>query len=181
MGRCPDLDGNFVFDCDETIAKNYAFDQDTSDWSTETNLVVTWQPIDADSHSDSGSLSVQDTFTSDIDGSLMLGARQCIPVSEQATYAFAVEVSVPDGATGTTAGFQLLVYNDDNCMGSLVDIASSDVVRGSSWNVVALTKLTPKFAKSVVMRLVSLKPYREAPNGVLFDNVLVHPVSSSGQ
>lgn len=176
VGRCPDLDDDFVFDCDETIANNYAFDKDASEWTTETNLVLSWQPLDAEGHSGSGSLGVQDTFTTDMDGSLMLGGRQCLPVNEQTNYEFAVQVSVPDGATGTSAGMQIIVYNDDNCTGSMVDLSSSMVVSGSTWNTVSFQHPTPKFAKSLVLRLVSIKPYREAPSNVLFDNVLVHPV-----
>jgi hypothetical protein len=178
IGRCPDLDDNFVFDCDETIVNNYAFDKDASDWTTETNLVLSWQPIDAEDRADSGSLAVEDTFTTDMDGTLMLGGRQCMPVNEQTNYEFAVEVSVPDGATGTSAGMQILVYNDDNCMGSMVDLASSMVSSGSTWSTVSFQHPTPKFAKSLVLRLVSIKPYREAPSNVLFDNVLVHPIAN---
>ncbi len=176
MGRCPDLDDNFVFDCDETIANNYAFDKDASEWTTETNIVLSWQPLDAMGRSDSGSLGVQDTFTTDADSSLMLGGRQCLPVDEQTNYEFAVQISVPDGATGTTAGMQIIVYNADNCMGSMLDLASSPVVSGSSWNVVSFQHTMPQFAKSLVLRLVSIKPDREAPSTVMFDNVLVHPI-----
>jgi hypothetical protein len=181
IGRCPDLDGNFVFDCDETIAKNYGFDQDTSDWSAETNIALACQVLDAAGHPDSGSLAVEDTFTSDMEGGSMLGADQCMAVNEQTLYAFAVQVSVPDGATGTTAGFQLIFYDDDNCMGSKVGIVTSPVVSGSSWNVAKLVRPTPKLTKSLLMRLVTIKPYREAPNSVLFDNVLVHRVSASSE
>lgn len=181
MGRCPDLDDNFVFDCDETIAKNYAFDEDSSEWSAETNIELAWQVLDAAGHSDSGSLAVEGTFTSDMDGGSMLGADQCIPVKEQTLYAFAVQVSVPDGAPGTTAGFQLVIYDGEDCTGSKMGIATSPVVSGSSWNVAKLIHPMPKLAKSLIMRLVSIKPYREAPNSVLFDNVLVHPVSASSE
>jgi hypothetical protein len=179
VGRCPDLDDNFVFDCDETIVKNAAFDKDSSDWGSETSLIVTWQTLDALGHSDSGSLGVEDTYTDDLDSTLMLGATQCIPVDAEATYEFAVQVSVPDGAPGTSAGFQLIVYDHDDCSGSQVDIATSNVVSGSQWKVVQLSHQMPTGSKGVLLRLVTIKPYREAPSNVLFDNVLVHPIVAS--
>jgi hypothetical protein len=77
---------------------------------------------------------------------------------------------------GTTAGFQLIIYDKDDCTGSKLDIANSAMVSGSDWKVVPLTHPMPTLARSLVLRLASIKPYREAPNGVLFDNLLVHPV-----
>ncbi len=176
VGRCPDLDDNFVFDCDETIVKNAAFDKDTSDWTAETNLVVSWETTDALDHSNSGSLGVKDTFTTDMDGGLMLGADQCIPVDAGTNYVFAVEVSVPSLATGSTGGFQLVAYDDDACMGAQTDVASSPVVVNADWEAVQKTYTPQAPTKSVLMRLVSIKPFRDEPNDVLFDNVLVHAV-----
>jgi hypothetical protein len=40
----------------------------------------------------------------------------------------------------------------------------------------ALTYLTPTSGKSVNVRLLWIKPYRQDPVTVLFDNVLVHQV-----
>jgi hypothetical protein len=176
-GRCPDLDDDNVLDCDETIAKNPSFDADASDWSTETNVVLSWQSDDATNQPDSGSLAVEDTFTTDMDGKLMCGARQCIQIDGGKTYRIMVQVSTPSESPNTQAGFQILAYDDKNCSGSMVDLVDSSFVGGPGWQVADKTYTAQNIAKSMVVRLVSVKPYSDAPNKVLFDNVLVRQLA----
>jgi len=172
--RCPDLDGNGVLDCDETLVKNAAFDKDTVGWSIETGSELAWENEDGWDHDDSGALGVTNQVVETIEGNSLTGARQCFPVSGAAVYTFAVQISMPDYAGETKAGMQLNLFDNDACAGELLDHPTTNWVKGSAWNVAQITYLTPAKAKSAMLRLVAMKPFRQAPVAVLFDNVLGH-------
>lgn len=175
MGHCPDLDGNGVSDCDETVITNAAFDTDASGWTSETNVSLEWVANDAGGVSDSGSLGVSNTLEVTQDGSLMVGAHQCQPVNGATVYDFRTQISVPDEAPDTSGGFQITLFDGPKCTGNTLDTRSSEsFTQGSAWKVAELTYLTPTVAKSVSLRLVSIKPFVQPPVTVLFDNVLMH-------
>jgi hypothetical protein len=171
--RCPDLDLNGVPDCDETIVENPTFDTDADAWQAEENVATAWENADAHDNDESGSLLVENQIEEDRDGGSMLGVRQCFEASAGVFYRFAVEVKVPESAPATQGGFQLLAYDGVACAGTVVKGVSSSLVRGSGWNVTELTYPAPEGTQSIALRLVSVKPYRESPVEVLFDNVLV--------
>jgi hypothetical protein len=173
-GRCPDLDDNGVLDCDETLIHNASFDVDTTGWSAETNVSLEWISTDAEGRTDSGSLGLSDTFEMMQDGSLMVGAHQCQPVNEASVYRFITQISVPGDAPDTRAGFQILLYDGPECTGMTLDTQTSVLTQGSGWQLADLTYQTPTTAKSVGLRLVSVKPFGDPPVTVLFDNVLMH-------
>jgi hypothetical protein len=175
-GRCPDLDDNGVLDCDETILKNPAFDKDVASWSNDVDMDLAWEDEDATGQDASGALAATSDFHLDQDGSKLLGARQCFPVAPARVYEFGAQIFVPEDAGETRATLQLLVYDGPSCSGEIVhNKMSSDLVGASSdWQPARLTYLTPTSAKSINLRLISIKLFREDPVTVLFDNVLVH-------
>jgi hypothetical protein len=174
--RCPDLDDNGVLDCDETILKNPAFDRDVESWSNDVDMDLAWEDADATGQDASGALGATSEFRLDQDGSKLLGARQCVPVAPARVYEFGAQIFVPEDAGETRATVQLLVYDGPSCSGDIVDNKmSSDLVGASpDWQPARLTYLTPTSAKSINLRLISIKLFREDPVTVLFDNVLVH-------
>jgi hypothetical protein len=172
--RCPDLDGNGVLDCDETLVKNASFDEDATGWSLETGSELAWEDKDGWDHDDSGSLGVTNQVVETIEGNALTGARQCFPVSGGTVYTFAVQISMPDYAGDTKAGMQLNLFDNAACAGNLLDHPTTNWVKGSAWNVAQITYLTPPKAKSAMLRLVAMKPFRQTPVAVLFDNVLGH-------
>jgi hypothetical protein len=174
--RCPDLDDNGVLDCDETILKNPAFDRDVASWSNDVDMELAWEDEDATGQAASGALGATSDFRVDQDGSKLLGARQCFPVAPARVYEFGAQIFVPEDAGETRATVQLLVYDGPSCSGDIVDNKmSSDLVGASpDWQPARLTYLTPTSAKSINLRLISIKLFREDPVTVLFDNVLVH-------
>jgi len=174
-GGCPDLDRDCVSDCEETLVENASFNRDTTGWFPDDNLNVGWSTNDTIGHPSSGVLGAENLFTADQEGSLMLGASQCVSIIGGLNYVFLAQVSVPSDAGDTDAGFQLLFYDTAQCTGERIDVTVSTLVNKSVWQVVSLAYRAPLAAKSVAMRLVVRKPYRQAPAAVLFDNVLVRP------
>lgn len=110
------------------------------------------------------------TTVAEQDGSVMLGARQCFPASGGTVYHYAVEISVPD-EEGMRAAFQVITYDNPACTGAVLDTVNSSYIEGAHWNLTELTYLTPSKAKSMALRLVSIKPFRLDPVPVLFDSI----------
>jgi len=172
--RCPDLDGNGVLDCDETLVENASFQKDAKGWSKETGSDLAWEDKDGWDHDDSGSLGVTNQVVEAMEGNSLMGVRQCFPVSGGAVYTFAVQISIPDYAGETKAGMQINLFDSADCAGTVLDHPTTNWVKGSSWNVAQITYLSPPAAKSAMLRLVAMKPFRQTPVAVLFDNVLGH-------
>ena len=171
--RCPDIDGNHVLDCDETLAKNGSFDDDVSNWMNDSGVASSWRDIDSHDGDDSGSLALEIQTVADQDGNVMLGTRQCFSAAGGAVYYYGVEISVPESAEDYRAGFQLLIHDSPACSGQPVDKVDSNYIEGSSWSVAQITYLTPTSTKSIALRLIAIKPFRAEPVNVRFDNVLV--------
>lgn len=171
--RCPDLDGNDVLDCDETLAQNASFDESTASWTSESSLELTWAKDDAHDTEESGSLAAENQLVTQQEGSALLGARQCLSLSGKTTYLVAAEISVSEDAPEAQGGIQLLVNDAPDCAGAVLEVVTSNFVRGPEWSVSALSYASNERAKSAAVRLVALKPYRDSPGEVHFDNVLV--------
>lgn len=174
-GACPDLDDDGVPDCTQTQITNAAFATDAAAWTPEPGVTLAWVSADAGGASDSGALGVTDSVQKDQDGSLMTGATQCQAVTGGGVYRFTTEVSVPNDAPNTSAGFQIIVSDGPRCTGTTLDTRTSMLARGSAWQLGDITYRTPTSAQSVNVRLVSVKPFADPPVTVLFDNVLMHP------
>jgi hypothetical protein len=170
---CPDLDRNLVADCEETIARNPAFDVDVESWSSETGLELSWSESDARDKDDSGALAVENQTVDSQSGTTMIGARQCFSVLGGAAVSVAAEVSVLDESAQAQGGFQLIPYQGPSCAGMALAPVSSNLVNGSEWSVAERTYITTLATRSVAVRLIALKPFSDPPVQVLFDNVLV--------
>jgi hypothetical protein len=172
---CPDLDGNNQADCNETQVRNATFDFDTENWSSpQGGIALAWEDTDAHAGERSGSLSVENLMSVDIDGSSVVGARQCFPVSGGADYRMAAEISVPELGIEGSGGLQLVFYDEVGCTGELVGAPVSSFANpGPAWRAVTLEHYAPPEAKSGSLRLVSVKLFRDTAFKVLFDNVLV--------
>jgi hypothetical protein len=172
---CPDIDGNSVLDCDETLAENGSFNANVARWANDSGVVTSWRDTDAHAATGSGSLALEIGIVAEQDGSMMLGTRQCFPASGGTVYYYGVEISVPEDAEGYRAGFQLLVHDKPACSGDPIDRLESNLVEATDWSVAEKTYLTSTLAQSVTLRLLAIKPFRADPAKVRFDNVLVRP------
>jgi hypothetical protein len=170
---CPDLDDNQVLDCEETIVGNASFDTDTAGWLNENDTELAWEHDDAMGQDDSGSLALESSTELDQDGSKLVGVRQCFPVFGGGIYRFGAQTFVPAEAGTTHAGFQLIVYDSAQCAGTVVGIANSNTVKGAEWTPLMLPYEMPLAGRSCAFRLISVKPFRQPPATVYFDNILV--------
>jgi hypothetical protein len=173
VGRCPDIDGNRVLDCDETLVENATFDRDTAGWLNEDDSELFWDDADAHEMGESGSLVVENRLSVEQDGLVLLGARQCVPLTGGAVYHLAAEISVHDDTSDTQGGLQLLLYDGPDCSGAIIAAVASSFLRASDWNVTSLTYVTPTETASAALRLVVMKPFDAPARRVAFDNVLL--------
>jgi hypothetical protein len=157
------------------MVQNFAFDTDTQLWIEETNLQVDWDEADGEGRANSGSILVQNRSELDRDGSLMMGARQCLPVTGGSVYQFAAQVLVPEQSGQGSAGLQVIFYSKQGCTEHVIDqVMSNFVAPGPDWEVVERNERAPNQAASAMLRLVVIKPFRSPPFKAHFDNVLAH-------
>lgn len=171
---CPDLDANKVADCDETLLQNAHFERDARAWAEDPGLELAWTAADAANSATSGALAVENQTETDLTGSIMVGAHQCVPISGGKIYELAAQVLLPaEPIEGTSGGMQVVFYSDESCAGKVLDSVTSNLVAVTpSWKAVKLTQRAPTVCRSARVRLVSIKSFRQAPSKILFDNVL---------
>jgi hypothetical protein len=172
---CGDIDQDMVDDCAETLLQNSRFDVDASYWLVETLATGVWDPRNARAGASSGSLLISNLAPVDpAPGSFMVGGHQCVQVSADANYEFAVRVLIPDGQGAGEAGVNVQIFGADNCAGSFLQAdtvaTTADV---DAWEVVQGELTMPSGARSMWVRLVVSKPFSQTALAALFDDVLV--------
>ena len=175
---CGDIDNDSVDDCTETLVLNSHFDTDAAQWVAAANAVQAWDARDARSKSGSGSLMVTNQApTMQVDASVIAGTEQCIAVTEAVKYEFAAHVMIPDGQGAGEAGLNLYAFAGDACSGVfLTGLTPGMTKQTGSWVVVEGQLAMPAGARSVVVRLVASKPFKQDKLSALFDDVLVRAV-----
>lgn len=169
---CKDLDSDGVPDCDETLVKNASFDANAASWVADEGVEQGWAQDDADEHASSGSLTLTNTTSEDVNGYTLGGTAQCIPVEETNSYHFVAQMYVSDGQGEGNGGVNLWFFNLPNCEGSIVSATTKLEGVTGQWQLVYANPPTPMDAHSVAVRLVVAKPYRNPKFAVSFDNVL---------
>jgi hypothetical protein len=173
---CPDLDGNGVGDCTETLVMNPGFDTNTASWAAEPGVVISWDGAgDLAQKSGSGALAVlSKTVSQTAPGWFMAGAVQCMPVDPTQTYDFAAELSVGANNGGGSGLLGMFFYTSSDCSGSVMGtfMSSQVTATGMCESLTILSHTPPAGSASVALRLVSIKPFSEPPLTVEFDNVL---------
>lgn len=166
-----------------TLVNNPGFATDTSGWDAEMpSISMSWSSQDATGDSASGSLSVESTLYGTADGVGIRGASQCLQTAPGNAYGFAGDIFIPDGQGagsdgGTydaTAALSIIFYEMSDCTGYSAANFTSDIAsEPGKWGHHAGRAVAPNNAASMVVRLVTLKNFREFEFKALFDNVLV--------
>lgn len=174
-GECPDLNADGILDCKESLVMNPDFRAGLTGWTAELNMRQAFPSMDAMGNPASGSIAVTNANQSDTAvGSTMGGSGQCIPVMGAGTFDLYVQTLVAvDGYT--SSGVVLQFYPSADCSGSLngsfmPGLADQNI---SGWRVLQSIITTPAATRSILLRLVVLKPFKQAPTQALFDNVLL--------
>jgi hypothetical protein len=173
-GPCPDLDGNSVLDCQETLVKNPGFDTDISSWNADFGVNEAWLQSDGQGNSRSGSLDVAFVNTTGSPNSIVAGSSQCVQISGGASYLLAVQLQILNG--GVSNGGAMLdfwSYASTDCSGSIGDVFQGPLVpQAATWTTTMVSHQIPAAMHSVAVRLLALKPGNTQLLQVTFDNVL---------
>lgn len=175
--ECPDLDGNGILDCKESLVTNPDFKSGFEGWTPEVGMLEGFSPNDGDGNPASGSMIVTNGSRSEAAvGSTMGGSGTCVPVTGLTSYGLYLQTFFPSGAIGSAfAGVALRFFASEDCSGPLAGtfmppLAAPDP---SGWRVLQSTAQTPGGTRSMLLRLVILKPFDQPPLQALFDNVLL--------
>ncbi len=167
----------------ETLVDNPGFSKDTFGWAPEDGTVaMTWSDTDAAGNRQSGSISVVNSLFGEAMGTASRGATQCLSTHAGESYAFAVDVFIPksqgDGPDGGmytgNAGLSVIFFTSDRCDEFTLKSFTSGVVEETGvWEHREGKGTTPEGAKSMLVRLVTFKDFREYSFEARFDNVLL--------
>jgi hypothetical protein len=184
---CPDLDGDGVTDCQQTLVKNPGFDDATTSWTAEPGSTVSWTSTDGDANSKSGAIAVTNTDTNVNDapyGTTTTGAFQCVTVDPGSCYQVDVQAYLPSSSGSGAAGFILDYYTSATCADAIpaTVFISPQVTATDSWETVSgKTTQIPLGVAAVAVRLVAVKAVAQASEEALFDNVLLRVAACAAQ
>ncbi|HVU01054.1 MAG TPA: hypothetical protein VHE30_04850 [Polyangiaceae bacterium] len=169
------LDSNPPEGCQGTLVQNSTF-ADESNWTAEPDVTQTWSTKDSTNTSGSGSLSVKNTVYIDVSGTGLAGSTQCIDVSADTTYLVGANVYIAPGQGAGSAAISTWVYDVPGCTGRS-SLTGLSVLAGAvdAWTPTLGAIHTTFDAKSMLVRLVAVKPYKLNAFEVLFDDVRVYP------
>jgi hypothetical protein len=178
---CPDLDGDGVPDCKQTLAQNPGFDSATTGWTAEPATTGSWTSRDGSGNAGSGAIDVVNKDTDPAHapfGTTAAGAYQCLPVTMGACYHVAAQTWIPSGQASLAAGFVLDEHTTADCsQAAAASYTSSQVSSVGAWKTVSgTTTQVPLGVASLALRLVAFKPVAQATAEALFDNVLIRAV-----
>jgi len=172
---CGDLNQDAVDDCSQTLVQNSRFDSAVSGWDAEPSLTQQWDNSNATDKPGSGSLMLSNSApVAQAIGSIVIGSRQCIPVTPTTNYDFAARVMLAAGETSGQAGVNVWLFDDDACQGNLVS-GNTPISGGATgkWTVLSGKFWVPGNVHSMYVRLVAIKPFAQPSLKVLIDDVLV--------
>lgn len=173
--ECPDLDGNQVADCEETLLENASFDANLNDWHEEVNALANWEDEDALGFDASGSVSITNrTVDEERDGLIMRGVWQCVPAEGGKKYQLLTQIRVSTDNEGQGwGGINVWFSEQPDCTGTLVTASTPLLGTTTDWSQTETIADAPVESKSMLVRLVVNKHYQALPVTIDFDNVLI--------
>jgi hypothetical protein len=171
-GPCGDIDQNAVQDCQETVAKNAAFDANADDWLADPGVTKDWKPEDARGKT-SGSVSVTFSTAAANPGWALAAVGQCLPAWGEQEFEVGARSFIPNGQSAGNAQLSLASFGEDDCKGSFLDSATPAMsAQTGSWQALHGSAKLPAGARSVLVRLAASKPGTQASLEVRFDDIL---------
>lgn len=171
--RCGDLDQNSVQDCEETLAKNAAFDTNVDQWFADPGVTKTWRLDEARDGMPSGGLSVTFTTGGASSGWALGAVGQCLPAWTDDVFEVGARCLVPGDQGGGSAQVSLAIFAEDDCKGSLLEsktpVLSAHI---GSWRALHGSVKMPAGTRSVLVRLAAAKPGPQPSLEVHFDDIL---------
>jgi hypothetical protein len=173
---CADLDTDGVADCSVTLVKNATFQSDTSGWTGVAGSSLAWDAKNAVGDDPSGCALLTAQGSTNIDGTSLFRASQCVPVTEnQLMIAYAnawVEASAVDDPA--RAALQVSYFAAEDCSGTATGyfVTPPSAAQGA-WVTIQAGGVTDAGTQSVSVELVGVKPNRAESLNACFDNVMV--------
>lgn len=163
---------------EQLIIDNARFDNNATGWSPDGSSSRTWSNNDATANDASGSLSVTNEYAGAGVGLSSAGSSQCLSLAARSGYHVCVDYRI-DGAAqaGAAAGVNVVLFNEEDCKGT---VSSNHTLPTASeigdWHTLKAQLAAPPLKssfKSMLIKLVSVKPHEEAEQTVLFDNIRI--------
>jgi hypothetical protein len=173
LGDCSGPDG-VGGDCGPTLVQNATFDADVSHWKSEPTASAKWRASNWKGAS-GGSVTVTNVNQIDAGGLGMSGVTQCVPVTPFKQYEVSARAYIPSSQQSGSAGISVWIFEGADCKGSLLDatLSSSTFVK-DAWTLVNGRVTAPARARSMLVRLIGMKPLRQTSLEVWFDAVGVY-------
>lgn len=172
-GGCGDLDQDLVQDCSQTLLGNSRFMTDVAGWTAEKNFTQRWDSRNARAGQASGAISVTSSEVSQSDGLTLGGSAQCLVAEGDKKYVFGARAFIPAGQGGGSAALNVMFFAKDDCADILITgKTTSAVTETNVWRAVEGTFVAPTATRSMLVRLVTVKPYKLPSFEALFDDVL---------
>jgi hypothetical protein len=164
--------------CGANLIRNPRFDQNANEWKAEAMLVQHWDPRDHRGATDSGALSILNSNVVDAanPGLTMVGSAQCLEVRGKTTYALGARLLIPGRQGQGYAAINIWAYADPGCTGAFLEATTTAFVSKTDvWQVSNAEMKTSPATRSLLVRLVAVKPFTAPALEVLFDEVAVRP------
>lgn len=173
---CADLDTDGVADCSVTLVKNATFQSDTSDWAGVMGSSLAWDARNALGDGPSGCALLTAQGSTDVDGTALFRASQCVPVTEgQLVIAYAnawVEASAADDSA--RAELQVSYFAAEDCSGTATGyFVTPPSAATGVWVTIQAGGVTGPATRSALVELIGVKPNRAPSLSACFDNVMV--------
>jgi hypothetical protein len=175
---CADLDTDGVADCSVTLARNAAFESDVDGWAAADGVALAWDPKNALGDEHSGSALLTAEGSTDIEGSALFRASQCLAASAgQLVIAYAnawVAGAEEEGDGAAHTELDVSYFESENCTGSATGyFATPRNMATGTWVTVQAGGVTAPATASILVELIGVKPHRTASLRAYFDNVMV--------
>lgn len=177
VNGCADLDTDMVGDCTVTLVKNAAFKSDVASWTAVDPAMLAWDPRNALADTPSGCALLTVAGSTDIDGSALFRASQCVPIpGRQIVIAYAnAIVDAMGGAADQTSQAELEVsfFDSDDCSGAPTGQFSTPTSAAPTWATIQAGGVSPSTTASASVALAGVKPLRADKLSICFDNVML--------
>jgi hypothetical protein len=174
---CADLDTDGVADCSVTLVKNAGFESDTDGWTTVDGSPLVWDGENALSDSPSGSALLTAEGSTDIEGSALFRAAQCIPAGAGQlviAYANAWVAGAEEADAAAHAELRVSYFDAEACTGDATGyFVTPPNAATDAWVTVQAGGVTGPATASILVELTGVKPYRTAKLRAYFDNIMV--------
>ena len=143
-------------------------------WKPERDIIIRVEEQSVAEAETPPALSVQSVRALESDALVTAGASQCVVISGGSDYALYAQILIPEGQASGSGGLSALFFDSEDCSGQASGgLMSQLVTEPGQWQVVGVTGEVPGSARSASIRLLTVKPFRQAAVEVLFDDILV--------